>query len=117
MSRISLDEPNGFMLILVLGSFFVAAMTATAANAAPPAKGSVSASATNSPIAPKGASVGLKAALKGVRCSELNDGEWCIASASDAELERLDADEAALFDAVTAKWAKKACATTKGEGE
>lgn len=98
MSRLSL------MIILVLGSFLVAALTATAAIAAPKA--------------PKGASVEFITALAGVQCSELYDGEWSIKGDAGEALERLDAKEAAMFDSIVGKWAAKACTTNntvKGE--
>ena len=112
MSSSFLETRIGFMAVLVCGSFIVAGLTATAANAAP-------AKAVNSPKAPKGASVEFRLALAGVQCSELHTGDWAIKGDAGEALERLSIEEAKSFDTMMAKWAKKACTTdtttVKGE--
>ncbi len=97
MSRITL------MVTLVIGSLFLAAITAGAANAAPKA--------------PKGVSVEFIVALAGVQCSELHQGDWAIKGDAGEALERLDEKEAKIFDGLVAKWATKACKVTTNTEE
>jgi hypothetical protein len=98
MSRITL------VIILVLGSFIVAALTAGAAVAAPAVVATLK--------APKGVSKEFITALQGVGCSYLYEGQWALVAGGDepqAALELLSAEEAAKFDAMAAKWAKTHC--------
>ena len=99
MSRIIL-----VVLSLIVSFVAIVCMAATAAYAAP--------------AAPKGVSAEFLSALKGVQCSELNEGDWAIKGEAGEALERLDENEAIMFDTLMAKWAKKACKpTTNAKGE